>query len=175
MQNLFMAFIFVFLDFTVTLGSIKIGLIPDFVGYLIMLKGLEELAHESTLFIKVKPFVIGMAGYSAVLYLIDLLGATLSLGFLTYILAFISMAISLYISYHIVMGVLEIERNHNTFLNGDSLKSIWTLLAILNVLTFVTMFISAIALILIIISFIIAICFLAAFGKTKNLYYEKVR
>ena len=37
----------VFLDFSINLGRIRIGLIPDFIGYIIMVKGLSELSDES--------------------------------------------------------------------------------------------------------------------------------
>ena len=35
--------IFVFLDFDLNIGNSKIGLIPDFIGYIYMYKGAAEL------------------------------------------------------------------------------------------------------------------------------------
>lgn len=172
MKNIFIGFILVFLDFNLTLGSSQIGLIPDFVGYIVMTRGLIEMADESSMFVKVKPYVTGMTIYTGILYLLDLLGISVSLGALTYVLAIISMAVSLYISYHIVMGVIDMEGNYNTTLNGSKLKSTWTLLAIFNVLTFVSLLIPFIAIICIVASFIVAIYFLVIFNHSKNLYYE---
>jgi len=175
MKNIFIGFILIFLDFSLNLGNSKIGLIPDFVGYIVMINGLKEMAEESALFMKVKPFATGMAVYTGILYLLDLLGASVSLGVLSYLLAFTSTAISLYISYNIVMGVIAIEGKYNTPLNGASLKSIWTLLAVFNVLTYVSFLIPPAVLICIIVSIVVAICFLFAFNKSKNLYYDAVR
>lgn len=175
MKNIFVGFIFIFLDFNLNLGNSQIGLIPDFVGYLIMISGLEEMAGESALFMKVKTYATGMAIYTGILYLVDLFGLSVSLGWLTYILAFISTAISLYISYNIVMGVIDVEGKYNVLLNGESLKSTWTLMAVLNIIALVSTLIPFIAILCIIASFIVAVCFLVAFNKSKNLYYEKVR
>lgn len=173
MRNIFLGFVFIFLDFSLNLDSSKIGLIPDFVGYIIMINGLQEMAVESTLFMKVKPFATGMAVYTGILYLLDLFGVSVSLGVLTYVLAITSTAVSLYISYNIVMGVIDMERKYNKSLNGDSLKSTWTFLAVFNVLSYVSMLIPPLAIICIIVSCIIAICFLVAFNNSKNLYYVR--
>lgn len=35
MRNIFIGFLFVFLDFNLSLGTSQIGLIPDFVGYIL--------------------------------------------------------------------------------------------------------------------------------------------
>lgn len=175
MKNIFIGFILIFLDFNLNRGgNAQIDLIPDFVGYIVMINGLKEMYSESTLFMKVKPYVTGMAVYTGVLYFLDLVGVSVSLGVLTYVLAITSTAVSLYISYNIVMGVIDMEGKYNTLLNGDNLKSTWTLSAVFNVLTFVLMWIPPIAIICIIVSFIAAICFLVAFNNSKNLYYDRV-
>ncbi len=105
MNNIMIGFIFVFLDFNLTFGNSKIGLIPDFIGYMVMAKGLIQMAEESLLFMKAKPYATGMAVYTGVLYFMDLSGISVLLGALSYILAIVSTIISLYISYNIVMGV----------------------------------------------------------------------
>jgi len=176
MKNIFIGFLLIFLDFSLNLGNSKIGLIPDFIGYIVMINGLVEMAEESLLFMKVKPYAAGMAVYTGILYLLDIIGFSASLGALSYILAITSTIISLYISYSIVIGVKEMEGKYNTLLNGDSLKSTWTILAVFYVVTFVSLLIPTLAIVCIVVSFIAAICFLVAFNNSKNLYYEmKVR
>ncbi|MDD4113759.1 MAG: hypothetical protein PHC56_12135 [Herbinix sp.] len=174
MGNVFIGFILVFLDFNLDIGSSRIGLIPDFIGYIYILKGLEELDGESTFFMKVKPFVTGMAVYSGILYIMDLFGISVSLGLFTYVLAFVSIAISLYISYNIVMGVIDMEGKYNTTLNGERLKSTWTLLAVFNILTIVSLLTPLLTIIGIILSFIATIIFLVDFNNSKKLYYNTV-
>ena len=50
MNNIFIGFIFVFLDFNLDLGSSRIGLIPDFIGYVLIYQGLKELSGQSRRF-----------------------------------------------------------------------------------------------------------------------------
>ncbi|NCB52830.1 MAG: hypothetical protein EOM54_13295 [Clostridia bacterium] len=172
MKNIFIGFVLIFLDFNLNLGNAQIGLIPDFIGYAVMINGLVEMGAESELFLKVKPYATGMTIYTGILYFMDFVGASASLGALAYLLAIASTAISLYISYNIVMGVKEIEEKRGSPLNADSLKSTWKILAVFNVAAFVSLLIPVLAIICIIVAFIAAICFLVAFSKSKNLYYE---
>jgi hypothetical protein len=74
----------IFLDFNLNLGNSQIGLIPDFAGYIVMINGLREMADESPLFMKVKPYATGMAVYTAAVYAMDLFGISSSLGALSY-------------------------------------------------------------------------------------------
>lgn len=175
MRNIFIGFIFIFLDFNLDLGNSRIGLIPDFIGYIALINGLVEMALESPLFMKVKSYASGMAVFSGVLYVMDMLGISVSLGGLSYILAIISTVISLYISYHIVMGVIDMESKYRKNFNGDSLKSNWTTLAVLNALTFVLMLFPPIAFICMILTLVVTILFLVAINTSKNQYYTSVK
>lgn len=175
MNNIGIGFLLVFLDFNLKFNGSQIGLIPDFAGYILMRNGLSEMASESEQFRKVMPYATGMAVYTGVLYFGDLTGLTASLGMLSYLLAIASTVFSLYISYHIVMGITEMEETYHTPLNGDGLKSIWNLLAIFSVLTFVFLLNPVIAGIFTLVSFIIAIFFLVTFYQSKNLYDAIVR
>ncbi len=174
MKRIFIGFIFVFLDFTITLDYSKIGLIPDFIGYIVMVNGLTEMAVESPQFAKGKPFAIGMAVYTGVLYLLDLLGVTSSTSIISMIRSLGSTSISLYISYTIVMGVKELEGKYHTLLNGDSLKTAWTLLLVFTLLATVTVLLIVISILFIIAALIVSIYFLVCLNKSKNLYYATV-
>lgn len=172
MRKIMIGFLLIFLDFNLDLGSARLGLIPDWLGYLMMINGLTEMAGESPLFGKVRPYASGMAVYTGILYLMDLLGISASLGVLTYLLAIASTAVSLYISYCIVLGVREMEAHYGTFLNGDNLMSLWKALAIINVIVYFTVLIPGLSILGILAGCIVTILFLSAFGKSKNLYEE---
>ncbi len=174
MKNIFIGFLLIFLDFNIDLDHTRIGLIPDFIGYIVLAKGLLHMADESPRFMKVKPFATFMAFYTGILYVLDLFGVTVNAGVFTYLLGIVSMVISLYISYHIVMGVLDTEEKHGVFLNGASLKSTWKLLTFFTILSNLLLLIPTLAILSIIASFVIAIVFLVAFNRSKNLYYNKI-
>ena len=172
MRKIFIGFLLIYLDFSINLGASKIGLIPDFIGYIVMLNGLQEMAAESPIFSKVKPFAALMAVYTGIIYLLDLFGISASLGAVSIILGIVSAIISLYISYTIVMAVKDMENKYNAPLNGASLKSTWTILAVFTILNFVLLFLPSLLLVSIIVSIIIAICFLVSFNTSKNMYYN---
>jgi len=164
--------LFVFLDFNINAGRSTIGLIPDFIGYIIMIKGLAELGEESVYFAKAKGFAKGMAVYTAILYVMDLIGFTRSIGIGAFLFGLVSIAISLYISNCIVKGVEELENIHNTYLNADSLYSVWKVYAGFTIATYVLILVPLLNIICILVSLIAAIVFLVSFSKSKRLYYS---
>lgn len=172
MSSIFTGFMFIFLDFSINLGNTRIELIPDFIGYLIMLGGLREMAGESPAFTKVRPHAVFMVFYTGIVWLLEVFGITVSLGALSLLLGLVSIIVSLYISYTIILGVRDMEGHYNTHLNSDSLKAAWNLLAIFTVLTFLLLLIPALSILCIIVSLIAAIWFLVAFSRSKTLYYN---
>ena len=175
MKYILIGFLLIFLDFNINLTSSTLELIPDFIGDIVMVNGLTEMARENYQFIKVKPYAIGMAVYTGILYFLDFAGITGSFGVFGYILVIATIVVSLYISYGIVMGVQEMELKYHTFLNGENLKSMWYFLAACSASAFFAMVIPTLAAVFLILGLIAAISFLVAFNKSKNLYYEIYR
>jgi len=173
MKNIFWGLLFVFLDFNLDLGSSRIGLIPDFIGYILIINGLNELSSKNNWFLKSKPYSIGMMIYTGIIYILDVFSISGSLGIVTnFILGLISTIITLYISYNIIMGIKAIEITEFRQLKTNSLYSSWKLLAIASIATFALLWIPYFNIITIIINLIINIYFLITFSKTKNLYYS---
>lgn len=171
LRNIFIGLLWVFLDFNLDLGTIRIGLIPDFVGYIFIIKGLEEMASQSTFFSKTKPFATGMLVFTSILYALDLFGLALVYNpMMGLVLGLVSTAISLYITYNIVMGVSDMEKMQERNLNGFQLYNMWKVLAILNIVMYILLFIPALGLMAFIALLIVNIMFLVAFNKSKNLY-----
>lgn len=173
MRNIFIGLLLIFLDFHVDLDATRIGLIPDFVGYIFMINGLNELTHKSIRFSKIRPFAVGMAVYTGILYAMDLLAISINIGSLALLLGLASTIISLYISYNIVMGVKDMEIAYTQQLNGDNLLTMWKVLAVLSLAIYLLFFIPALGLLCIIGNIVVAIIFLVSFNKTKNLYYAQ--
>lgn len=165
--------LFIFLDFNLDLGVNRIGLIPDFIGYIFLINGLNELSYKNVRFSKIRPFAVGMAIYTGVLYAFDLLAVSVNLAGLSLLLGLASTIISLYISYSIVMGVKDMEIAYSQQLNGDSLLTMWKVLAVLSLAIYLLFFIPALGLLCLLANFVIGICFLVSFNKTKNLYYAQ--
>ena len=119
MNKLFWGFIFVFLNFNIDLGAVRIGLIPTFVGYLLFYAGLSELAEESPRFEKRRPFCIAMMVYTGIFWVCDFFGLSIIVPpAVSILLSLVSSAFSLYISYGIVWGIGDIEDSNRYTLLG---------------------------------------------------------
>jgi hypothetical protein len=179
LKNIFIGMLFVFLDFNIHAGASTIELIPDFVGYIIMLQGIKELLEESNWFQKITSFTIGMAIYSAVIYMLDLLGvsASFSTGLESVffvILSIITFVLILYINYGIIMGVRDMEIKHKWELGSEILHSAWRVLAMLSVLSYLLIVIPYFNFFGIIAIFVAHIYYLYCFNKSKNMYYSSL-
>ena len=173
MSNIFIGMLLVFLDFNLNVGNSTIGLIPDFIGYFIMTKGIIELSSESSNFSKVIPIAKGMIIYAGSIYLMDLLGISYSLGIITYILGLISTVASLYISYHVVIGIGDIERQTSKVLNAELLFRAWKVMAIFSVIMYLLIFIPLLAIFGVLTGLGVSIYYLVVFNRSKNLYYSE--
>lgn len=170
MRNLFIGLMFVFLDFNLTLGNCVIGLIPDFIGYFFIVKGLKELERRSMHFSSVTPAANGMMIYSLVLYLLDFSTLSAGLGIWVTVLGMIAVTGGLYVSYYVVLGVRDLEKESGCNLEGDALFSRWKLMAVMNLAAVVLLWVPGINIICIILTFVTGVMFLVAFNKSSNAY-----
>lgn len=168
MKNFFIGFIFVFLDFDLTLGNSVIGFLPNFIGYYFILLGLREFKGNVMNFDKITSITSFMLIYSVITYVIDFLGMNTNIAFA---LGLVSLLGHLYISYNIVIGVKELEISTICNMNSDLLLSRWKFMAFSNIASILLIFIPVINLITTITALIMGILFLTAFNYSKNAYY----
>ncbi len=173
MNNIFIGMLFVFLDFNLEFGATRVGLIPDFIGYILIVQGLTELTAGKDRFSRVRPVAIGMAVYTAVLYALDLFGMLLTTEpLLAFFLGLASTILSLYVSYGVVMGINDLEAALEQDLNARSLYTAWTVLAVLSLAVYMLSLIPVLSLVCLIAGIVVGIVFLVMLNKTKNLYYN---
>lgn len=173
MQLLFIGMIFIFIDFNITFGSAVISLIPDFVGYIFIYKGLLELVEESPHFQQALPLSKIMIVVMSVIYAMDVLSITTTSLFFKVLLGMITIAITLYTIYQIVCGVLDIEVSKNIDLFGEKLFSTWKIWAIFTALSTILILVPMLSVIFVLISLIMAIIFLVTFYKSKTQFYAQ--
>lgn len=131
MKWLFFGFLLIFLDFNLTLNGHMLNLLPDFAGYYLILRGLQELTPYSGAFAKACPaakvmLVYGVIYWTAQLIALPLWGAA----FLSLLFALVE----LYGFYWIINGILDLERQHAADLCGHRLWRLWCVLAVVNIL-----------------------------------------
>ena len=184
-NNIFKGMILVFLNFNLDIGASRIGLIPSFIGYYFMLKGLQEIREFSGRFNRIIPLVTGMIVFSCITYILDLFGVTAAAEvdffyasasdiMFFMILGLISVLLSLYISYNIIFGIKDIEVNKDQSLNSNHLYSTWKLMAVFSILTFAgLLLIPVLGVIGIIINLVVMVYYLYIFNNTKKLFNEQ--
>ena len=175
MRRIFHGFMFAFLDFNLNLGSSSIDLIPDFIGYIMIAQGLDELAVFSPRFVRIRPYAAGMAIYSGAWYVFALLGLSAGLGPVIHmILTLAETIVSLKISFEILMGIMDMEDFSRQNLNTHSLLYVWKWLAVTTtasgVFAYLTPGLAVLSLLTVLIALVVIIAWLVSFSKTANLY-----
>ena len=158
------------LDFNLDIGTSTIGLIPDFIGFWFLNKGMSELSAESDIFGKKSGLALILMACSMGIYLIDLLG--LSLGLFGIVIGIAMTIAKLYLEYQVLMGMFELEEYNNTHMGADDCKTRWIFAMVMILLNFILIWIPLINIVCLIIAFIMGIVFLVSVNTFKNNYLE---
>ena len=137
MKAFFFGCLLIFLDFHLELNSVRIGLLPNFLGYYLLLRGMRELKEYSPHFSAPRGVVAALMVYSAILWGLDLLGLgeeylPVELQVLLLVLGLLATLGLLYSFYQIVSGILEMETAFLADLRGKTLRHLWMAMAALD-------------------------------------------
>ena len=128
MRKLFWGFLLIFLDFNLTLNQHALEVLPDFVGYLVIMKGLEELTPESPLFEKLRPAALVLAVLSGLQWL----GALLNIHTGGVLLDLALLAGTLYLVWALIASLREAETFRGADLNSAGLQKLWLPMLVLQ-------------------------------------------
>ena len=171
MKGIFWGFFFIFLNFNFTINGHTLNLLPTFVGYILLYRAAGDLKEESSRFESLRPFAVGMAIYTGILWVGDLLGATGGGSWLDTILSLAALVISLYISWGVVQAILEMESARGADLNGASVRTAWFVLLAAQIAgTLGAMLWGILALLALAALLVGVIWFLAALWKSAKCY-----
>lgn len=126
MNRLFWGLIFVLLDWKVTLGTATVGLLPDFLGFYLIMKGMESLGSRSNAFNKGRHLAFGLAILSAILYGADLMNPDTGAKVVFWALGLVALAGMLILLRLAVTGCAEMGKDNRT------LFGMWQVLAVLQ-------------------------------------------
>ena len=175
MNRLFWGAIFAFLNFDLNFGDMTVGLLPGFVGWHLIWKGLTELRDQSVHFEKVRTAAIVLIVYSAVTYILALLPFPMDFGWVSVLLWVLASALSLYVMYGMIRGIQDLEVRWGTKLNGASMLQIWKFDVVLELCDLVVTLLSvpAAVLILTIAVVVLKVLLLIRLYKAKNTYQNR--
>lgn len=172
MSKIFTGLLFLVFNFNLDIGDVRIGLIPAFAGYILIVSGCRELIFNSRHFGEAEKAAGILVIVSGAAYLLDLLGLTYRLGVISDLVRLAGIAGEIWVIYNIVEGVADIERTRGMPMNSQILRDLWSAFAILNVIAYFTgLFrIEFIAVIALLADLVIMLVFLYFFYKAKNTF-----
>lgn len=180
MKKLFWGFFLIFLDFNLNFNQYSLNILPDFAGYILLFQGMRELGEESRRFQSIRPFAVGMAVYTAILWLGNLLGVGSGSEYqqiLTDILGLLAAIVALYVSWGLTQGVLEMESRRGADLNGQRIDKMWKALAAVQIVNTVVGWmanlaniaaLAALAVPLVIVGLVVIVLYLMAWWKAAE-------
>ena len=128
MINLFIGYIFIFFHIKIN----GIDLLADFIGYILIYRGLCALSDEAEAFRKAKPWTLAMVIVEIVRFADNFIGILPSSTGLI-ILNLITIIISLYIMYLISTGIYQTEQRNGLELNSGKILTVWKFQAVFTI------------------------------------------
>lgn len=172
MTYIFVGFVLILIDLTISVGKGVLDILPDFVGYILILKAMQGLAKRNPHFERGEKITRHIFWYTFVLFVADITGIFLKEGIVYSIVgaaleAFAILA-SLALSYYIVTGVMRIEKAEKCDLKGKYLLLCWRIMAAFHVIAFAASFVKSLRFIMNIGSLMLSLLFLMALYDTDR-------
>ena len=128
MNRLFWGLFFVILDYKVKIGTAAVEIVPDFVGFFLLMRGMESLAEKSSRFDRGRHVAFGMAIVSGLLFGGDLLNLDTRGQVWLWGAGMVSLVIGLLFVRCVIRGLEDSGRR------TENLKGMWLILAVLQIL-----------------------------------------
>lgn len=135
MKKIFFGFIFLFFNLNIQDGHLLYNLLPDCVGYILLLGSLDLVPEASTFSRVPIPAAIG-AIYSVISWVIDARGISLPSIWLANLLTLGNLVFSLWVSYLVIHAILQLE-THRGNLGGRVLLRRWRFCLLFQCLTYI--------------------------------------
>ncbi len=171
MKKLFFGFFLVMINLNIYLnnGVMTIDLLPDFIGYILITKGLGELEGEVPLFANLKRLTLGASLLLTVKYALDVYGITTQLGMAGLLLDFVLSVIHVIVCWGVVEGFEVLSPLHSIDLKCVGLKQAVYALSVMYVCTYATMVIMpAISVLCVLGGFLVSIWFMVLLYQAQK-------
>ena len=128
MNRLFWGLFFVVLDYQVKIGTAVVEILPDFVGFYLLMRGMERLGENSPRFERGRHGAFAMALASALLFGADLLNPDTHTKVWLWAAGVAALAAGLGLVRCAVLGLDDLGKK------TENLKSMWLILTVLQML-----------------------------------------
>lgn len=172
MRYLFWGTFFAVLNIDLTVGSCTVDVLPNFVGYFLLMKGMTELSAESDAFAKGRHLAFGMTIFSAILFVLDLMDLSVHGAVKVWGLRLVGVVMTLVVLYQLVSGVEQMEKRHGWKLDSVKLRNMWLIQAVLTPIIYLLIWIPMVGVICTLASGVVSLVFLVALYGSKMRYDE---
>lgn len=169
MNKIFIGFLLIINDVSITGDYFSIDILPSFVGYWLLVRGLKELGINSEKCRRMIPWAKMMTVYSTVTFLFAATGFSWKIMYLSALINIIGMAIQIYILFQVIMGISQVEKASGVYLTSGNLKSPYILVCVFGLLARIFTG-SMIGIPFSIVSFVVIVVFFVALNKTRKTY-----
>ena len=168
MINLFIGYIFIFFHIKIN----GIDLLADFIGYILIYRGLCALSDEAEAFRKAKPWTLAMVIVEIIRFADNFIGILPSSAGLI-ILNLITMIVSIYIMYLVSTGIYQTEQRNNLELNSGKILAVWKFQAVFTIASVALAWILLLASLSAVAGMITNIVFLVYLYKASKIYENR--
>ncbi len=175
MSKIFIGMVFILFDFRLFLFILNFNLLPDFVGYIILLSGILELKKYSKHYKNIIPITIFMIVISSIISIINFFMINLN-PVIYELIDIITTGIFMYLLYEIILGIKDMEKADDNNYKASTLYKIWQVSLIVLSMGYLSLIIPGILenmfiiIFISIINIIMFLTFVIAFYITKNIY-----
>lgn len=170
MGRIFAGLLFIFFDFTIHTDLASFDILPDFIGYILILNGLNQMQKQSIMFKRAIPPCSFMIAYSTVIFALDFFRVFAYKPTISFLLGIVSTGFHLWILYLIISGLAEIEVQNGADLNTESLLSNWKIILCFNIACVIFFWLPVMNILLYIVIIIFTIVFMISFYHVKEMY-----
>lgn len=173
MGKLLLGLVFVTLDLDLTSESgMVIGLLPDAIGYILMLLGMKEMRLFSHVFSKGTAWALGAIVASGSMYVFRLMGGAGSINMTTLLMELAELILRSLVVFFVTKGVRDMEEEINVEMRGKILHWLWLGMTVITTVAYLCVWIPVVSSIAALASGLLAICYLVLFYLAKCSFDE---
>lgn len=138
MIKLAIGMMLILINFSIDVGNLSLNILPEFVGYLLILSEVEKLKSKSEYFDKMGGLLFFMTIYKIADYFVSMFNANAGMVATVFFYGgIITTFLSLYIQYRVICGIDEITYNDNVRARTRRLFVLFKIEAVLAVLAYI--------------------------------------
>lgn len=173
MNCIFWGLALALVDVDLTLGTMTLELLPDFLGFFLIMKGMTSLAGENKFFNLGRHLAFGLAIAYFIVFVANLMDPESMAKVLLWCFELAALIGQLMLMKKIVAGVRQLELDENRDLKGERIQAMWLILVLLSPLAHLVSWVPIVGGVCGIAELLVGILFLAAFRECAKQYKAK--